>query len=585
MLAPRVNAAGRMSTPDIATRLLLASDEAMGEEARALAQQLDGENVRRQEEEAEILAAAQEDRPDRSRGRRAHRCSSSPARAGIAASSASSPRSWSTRFIGRRSCCRSRATWRTGRAAAFRTSTCSARSSAAPTCFIRFGGHKQAAGLTMDAGAHPGAARWPSTTSPTRRSGPDDLMPRLRIDGDLAFRGITGGVAAGVAALAPFGAGNPRPGVCRARRRDRRRSAQAQGAPPQDGAAGRTAASSGPSPGGRPSATTTWPSTSARLDVAFSLEQNQYNGETYVELTLASTSDRHVRLWALGSLSRDCRYVPPQSSVSQSTMLKWQKSHGRDWCWSRRGLRRPRRGDAPGADGPAGCSPRRHDRSQGRRRERRRGHAAAQPRARSRFASSTTTLLTYADGSTKMLDVTVTTERDGRNVRRSQATKGRSGSARLDDRACRATCTLRPATAWSSRPTARPTLDSDGIVRAPGPVDFSRGRMTGSGVGLTYDKNQDMLTILDQAVVHVDARRAGRGRDGHRLRRARVPPQRAHHSLRPRDEGARANARIIEADTAVAHLTADEEQLEAVELRGQSRITGPKATSGGVAGD
>src|SRR5438132_6865324 len=47
LLAPRVNAAGRMSTPDIATRLLLASDEAMGEQARALALQLDGENVRR----------------------------------------------------------------------------------------------------------------------------------------------------------------------------------------------------------------------------------------------------------------------------------------------------------------------------------------------------------------------------------------------------------------------------------------------------------------------------------------------------------------------------------------------------------
>src|SRR5262245_29522769 len=58
LLAPRVNAAGRMSTPDLATRLLLAADEAMAEEVRALAKQLDGENVRRQEEEAEILAAA-----------------------------------------------------------------------------------------------------------------------------------------------------------------------------------------------------------------------------------------------------------------------------------------------------------------------------------------------------------------------------------------------------------------------------------------------------------------------------------------------------------------------------------------------
>src|SRR5204863_8188852 len=57
-LAPRVNAAGRMSTPDIATRLLLAADETMAEEARGLAMQLDGENVRRQEEEAGIVAAA-----------------------------------------------------------------------------------------------------------------------------------------------------------------------------------------------------------------------------------------------------------------------------------------------------------------------------------------------------------------------------------------------------------------------------------------------------------------------------------------------------------------------------------------------
>src|SRR3954454_7353851 len=58
MLAPRVNAAGRMSSPDIATRLLLANDEAFGDEARSLALQLDGENVRRQEEEAEIVIQA-----------------------------------------------------------------------------------------------------------------------------------------------------------------------------------------------------------------------------------------------------------------------------------------------------------------------------------------------------------------------------------------------------------------------------------------------------------------------------------------------------------------------------------------------
>src|SRR5437762_12275824 len=39
MLAPRVNAAGRMSTPDIATRLLLAQDESLAGDARQLALQ------------------------------------------------------------------------------------------------------------------------------------------------------------------------------------------------------------------------------------------------------------------------------------------------------------------------------------------------------------------------------------------------------------------------------------------------------------------------------------------------------------------------------------------------------------------
>src|SRR5687767_12554541 len=58
VLAPRVNAAGRMSTPDIAARLLLASDEGMAVEARELAEQLNTENVRRQQEEADIVAQA-----------------------------------------------------------------------------------------------------------------------------------------------------------------------------------------------------------------------------------------------------------------------------------------------------------------------------------------------------------------------------------------------------------------------------------------------------------------------------------------------------------------------------------------------
>jgi single-stranded-DNA-specific exonuclease len=123
--------------------------------------------------------------------------------------------------------------------------------------------------------------------------GPEDLMPRLRIDDDLIFRGITGDVAAGIASLAPFGAGNPRP-VFAARRvevvdgprklKDRHLKMTLR----QEGRIFRAVA---------------WraaerheycTANKAALDVAFSLEQNQFNGETYVELTLADMKSPDV---------------------------------------------------------------------------------------------------------------------------------------------------------------------------------------------------------------------------------------------------------------------------------------------------
>ena len=58
VIGPRINAAGRMSTPDVAARLLLASDEAMADEARGLAELLDSENLRRRAEEAAIVTEA-----------------------------------------------------------------------------------------------------------------------------------------------------------------------------------------------------------------------------------------------------------------------------------------------------------------------------------------------------------------------------------------------------------------------------------------------------------------------------------------------------------------------------------------------
>jgi single-stranded-DNA-specific exonuclease len=151
--------------------------------------------------------------------------------------------------------------------------------------FIRFGGHKQAAGLTMES-ARVKEMRAAINDVADETLGPEDLMPRLRVDGQLVFRGITSEVAAGVASLAPFGAGNPRPvfltrGVEIVDGPRKLKDRHLKMALRQEGRVFRAVA---------------WRAAERHdyytehkgaLDVAFSLEQNQYNGDTYVELTLA----------------------------------------------------------------------------------------------------------------------------------------------------------------------------------------------------------------------------------------------------------------------------------------------------------
>src|SRR5437588_1512230 len=284
LLAPRVNAAGRMSTPDIATRLLLAADEAMADEARRLAMQLDGENLRRQEEEAEILAAARKIvQTDPDIGARSvlvvagegwHR-----GVIGIVASKLVDTFHRPAIVLSvedgvAHGSCRSIAKFD--------------MLGALERCahlFIRFGGHKQAAGLALEADRIK-ELRLAVNAVADEILGPEDLMPRLRIDADLTFPGITGGVAAGIASLAPFGAGNARP-VFAARRveiidgprvlKDRHLKMALK----QDGRIFRAVA---------------WRAAEradfltehkAAIDVAFSLEQNQYNGETFVDLSIA----------------------------------------------------------------------------------------------------------------------------------------------------------------------------------------------------------------------------------------------------------------------------------------------------------
>ena len=208
-LAPRVNAAGRMATPDLAARLLLAVEEAQSEEAHRLAAQLDVENTRRREEEAQILANAR-------------RAITADPDIGAQNMLVVWGQGWHRGVIG---IVASRLVDQFCRPALVLSvdgdvAHGSGRSipgfdllGALDHCqdlFERFGGHRQAAGLVIEAGQLPELRRR-ITEYANERLGPDDLVPRIGIDSLLPLSQIDESLVAGLAALEPFGAGNRRP--------------------------------------------------------------------------------------------------------------------------------------------------------------------------------------------------------------------------------------------------------------------------------------------------------------------------------------------------------------------------------------
>jgi len=209
MVAPRINAAGRMSTPDIATRLLLASDEGMADEAKALAEQLEAENTKRRAEDQDILAKAKKivdtdpDIGSRSvlvvAGEGWHR-----GVIGIVASKIVDAYYRPAIVLSidgdmAHGSCRSIPGF----------DMLASLESCAPL-MKRFGGHKAAAGLQLETSKIK-EFRQAVNAHADQHLGPDDLRPSLWLDGPLELKDITDRVMSEFAALAPFGPGNPRP--------------------------------------------------------------------------------------------------------------------------------------------------------------------------------------------------------------------------------------------------------------------------------------------------------------------------------------------------------------------------------------
>ena len=123
--------------------------------------------------------------------------------------------------------------------------------------------------------------------------------------------------------------------------------------------------------------------------------------------------------------------------------------------------------------------------------------------------------------------------------------------------------------------------NGEGIVRAPGPVTFSRARLTGRGVGMTYDRNRDVLWILNQAEIALAPDEKGTGQLQATAGKAGLARKENYLRLE-QDVRIQRDTRRIQADTTVGYLTEDESHLTALELRGRSSIETDAAPAGSL---
>ena len=114
---------------------------------------------------------------------------------------------------------------------------------------------------------------------------------------------------------------------------------------------------------------------------------------------------------------------------------------------------------------------------------------------------------------------------------------------------------------------------TEGLLRAPGPASFTKGRMSGSSVGMTYDRDRDAITMLDRAVMAVAPETPGEPRVD--ITSGSAYFARADHYIRyERGFTLVSGSRTLSSARAMAYLTEDGARVQTLEMRGRSRITG-----------
>ena len=185
----------------------------------------------------------------------------------------------------------------------------------------------------------------------------------------------------------------------------------------------------------------------------------------------------------------------------------------------------------------------------------------------------------YQDGSLRFVKPKLTTSRAGREF----ILEAKDGNLGPDQSHMTVTGDVVLTASDGLKATTDEARYSSGeqVVRVPGKVEFSRGAMSGSGVGMTYDQPREVLWLLDQARITVKAQK---GKDaGMDIAAGAAGMARRDKYFRfERGFTATREGRRMSADNAVAYMTDDEERLRSLELRDNSKIVMGEAAEGGL---
>ncbi|HYM21598.1 MAG TPA: LPS export ABC transporter periplasmic protein LptC [Vicinamibacterales bacterium] len=186
----------------------------------------------------------------------------------------------------------------------------------------------------------------------------------------------------------------------------------------------------------------------------------------------------------------------------------------------------------------------------------------------------------FSSGSTRYLGITMTSvSKDRKSTFKATA---KEATSTKDQTSVELTGDVRlESTEVNARTEHATFTKSDNTIRAAGPVEVSEGKTSATGVGMTFDRDHDVMTIADHAVV----RMASDEPDGAPTEiqcGTAVFDRRQHFRRFDHNVRMHRGSQVIEADTIVASLNADGTRMESVEMSGGTRVSMDRPTVGAL---